>query len=186
MTQQQYHQTLDMAEYDWKFIKNYIMVNYVLNQETLVASYHINSVTERQMLKSMVQRTLVKHNFGECDVKSAILFMVPPESKVNIHIDGYTAERKDASNYAMNIPIENCEQGVMHWYNGEYTLEEKVTSENLKHLKIKWVDDPELVYSKIIDTPCIVKVDTPHNVENLGNKHRLILSIRFNPDLVIQ
>lgn len=183
---QQYHQLVDMPGPDWNFIKNYIMANYVLNQKTLVASYPLNSVTERQMLKSMVQRTLVKHNFGNCDVKSAILFMVPPESKVNIHIDGYTAERKDASNYAMNIPIENCEQGVMHWYSGDYTLEEKMTTENLRHLKIKWNGEPELVFSKIIDAPCIVKVDTPHNVENLGNKHRLILSIRFRPDLAIQ
>jgi hypothetical protein len=183
---EKYYQPLQMSGPDWQFIKNYIMVNYVLNQETLVASYHINSITERQMLKSMVQRTLVKHNFGDCDVKSAILFMVPPESKVNIHIDGYTAERKDASNYAMNIPIENCEQGVMHWYSGDYTLEEKMTSENLRHLKIKWNGDPEVLCSKIIDVPCIVKVDTPHNVENLGNKHRLILSIRFRPDLAIQ
>jgi hypothetical protein len=183
---QKYYQPLDMSGPDWDFIKNYVMVNYVLNQKTLVASYHINSAPEREMLKSMVQSTLVKHNFGDCDVKSAILFMVPPESKVNIHIDGYTAERKDASNYAMNIPIENCDQGVMHWYSGDYILEEKMTSEKLKHLKIKWTSDPELVFSKIIDSPCIVKVDTPHNVENLGDKHRLILSIRFKPDLAIQ
>ena len=183
---QQYYQPLDMAEHDWKFIKNYIMANYVLNQKTLVASYHLNSATEREMLKSMVQRTLAKHNFGDCDVKSAILFMVPPQSKVNIHIDGYTAERKDASNYAMNIPIENCEHGVMNWYSGDYTLEEKMTTENLKHLKIKWNKEPELVCSKIIDVPCIVKVDAPHNAVNLGDKHRLILSIRFKPDLAIQ
>jgi hypothetical protein len=183
---QQYYQPIDMDEYDWKFIKNYTMVNHVLNKETLVASYHLNSDTDRQMLKSMVQRTLVKHNFGNCDVKSAILFMVPPHSKVNIHIDGYTAERKDASNYAMNIPIENCEEGVMHWYSGDYILEEKMTTEKLRHLKIKWNSEPALVFSKVIDVPCIVKVDTPHNVENLGDKHRLILSIRFKPDLVIQ
>ena len=61
-----------------------------------------------------------------------------------------------------------------------------MTTEKLRHLKIKWNGDPELVFSKIIDVPCIVKVDTPHNVENLGNKHRSILSIRFKPDLVIQ
>ena len=182
---QNYYQPLNMSDSDWDFIKNYVMVNYVLNQKTLVASYYINSAPERQMLKSMVQSTLVKHNFGDCDVKSAILFMVPPESRVNIHIDGYTAERKDASNYAMNIPIENCDQGVMHWYRGDYILEEKMTLEKLKHLKIKWSSDPELVFSKTIDAPCIVKVDTPHNVENLGNKHRLILSIRFTPDLAI-
>ena len=183
---QQYYQPLNMAQSDWDFIKNYIMVNYILNQKTLVASYHLTSANEKQTLKNMVQQTLDNHNFGGCDVKSAILFMVPPESKVNIHIDGYTAERKNASNYAMNIPIENCDQGVMNWYNGDYTLEEKMTTENLKHLKIKWNGEPELVCSKIIDVPCIVKVDAPHNAENLGNKHRLILSIRFNPDLVIR
>lgn len=183
---QQYYQPLNMSQSDWDFIKNYVMVNYVAKQETLVASYHLNSITDRQMLKSMVHRTLKKHNFEHCDVKSAILFMVPAQSKVNIHIDGYTAERKDASNYAMNIPIENCEQGIMHWYNGDYTLEEKMTTENLRHLKIKWNSDPELICSKIIDVPCIVKVDTPHNVENLGDKQRLILSIRFKPDLAIQ
>lgn len=183
---QKYYQPLDMSEADWELIKNYVMVNHILNQETLLASYHLTSVPVKQALKSMVQQTLNNHNFGECDVKSAILFTVPAESKVNIHIDGYTAERKNASNYAMNIPIENCEQGVMHWYSGDYILEEKMTSENLKHLKIKWTNEPELAYSKIIDVPCIVKVDIPHNVENLGNKHRSILSIRFKPDLVIQ
>lgn len=183
---QKYYQPLNMSEHDWKLIKNYIMDNYVLNQKTPVASYYIKSGPECEMLKNMVQRTLVNHDFGNCNVKSAILFMVPPKSKINIHIDGYTLGRAGASNYAMNIPIENCDQGIMHWYSGEYTLEEKMTLENLKHLKIKWNSDPKLVFSKTIDAPCIVKVNIPHNVENLSDKHRFILSIRFKPDLVIQ
>ena len=53
---QKYYQPLDMLESDWELIKNYVMVNYILNQETLLSSYHLTSVPVKQALKSMVQQ----------------------------------------------------------------------------------------------------------------------------------
>jgi hypothetical protein len=184
----QYYKLLDMPESDWKHIKDYILFDVVLNKDTPIVSHavNLNNHKIKLLLKNLISATLAQYGSEKCEAKSVILFGVPPHSKVNIHVDGYTADRKDSSNFALNIPIQHCEQGVMHWYKGAYTLEEGMTPEKLKHLKIVWADEPEIAHSKIIDSPCIVRVDIPHNVENLSDHYRLILSIRFAPDLAIR
>ena len=73
----------------------------------------------------------------------------------------------------------------MNWYSGEYTLSETKTPEGLALLKINWNCDPAIIESTVVDVPTIVKVNTPHNVDNRSNKHRLMLSIRWIPDLVL-
>ena len=183
----QYYRSLDMPESDWKHIRDYILFDVIGNNDNPIISHTVNlsNYKIKLLLKQLISATLAKAGFEKCEAKSVILFGVPPNSKVNIHVDGYTADRKDSSNFALNIPIQHCEQGVMHWYKGAYTLEEGMTAEKLKHLKIKWDGEPELAYSKVIDSPCIVRVNTPHNVENLSDHYRFILSIRFTPDLAI-
>jgi hypothetical protein len=183
----QYYKLVDMPAADLKHIKDYILFDIVASRDAPVVSHTVNlsNYKIKLLLKNLISETLARHGFEQCEAKSVILFGVPPQSKVNIHVDGYTADRKDSSNFALNIPIQHCEQGVMHWYKGTYTLEEGITAEKLKHLKIVWEGEPELAHSKIIDSPCIVRVNTPHNVENLSDQYRLILSVRFTPDLAI-
>lgn len=183
----QYYKLLDMPESDWKHIRDYVVFDIIGNSVDPIISHSVNLKNSKikLLLTQLVSAALATAGFEQCQAKSVILFGVPPNSKVNIHVDGYTADRKDSSNFALNIPIQHCEQGVMHWYKGTYTLEEGMTAEKLKHLKIKWEGEPELAYSKLIDSPCIVRVNTPHNVENLSDQYRFILSIRFTPDLAI-
>ena len=184
----QYYKFIDMPATDLQHIKDYVLFDIVSSSDKPIISHTLNlsNFKIKLLIKSLLMATLAQCNLEKCEAKSVILFGVPPNSKVNIHIDGYTADRKGSSDFALNIPIQNCEQGVMHWYKGSYTLEEGMTSEKLKHLKIVWNGEPELAVSKIIDSPCIVRVNTPHNVENLSDQYRLILSIRFTPDLAIQ
>lgn len=115
-------------------------------------------------------------------IKTAIMFINKPHSKQNLHVDGFELERTKACNSALNLPILNCNKGPMFWYNGEYYLS-KSTSNSLKYLTINWTTKPRLVCTKIIDKPTLVKIDIPHRTENQGDSPRLMLSVRFTPDI---
>jgi len=64
-------------------------------------------------------------------------------------------------------------------------LVENKTKEGLKLLKIKWKEEPKVIERALINEPTIVQVNVPHNVENLSDQQRLMLSIRFVPDLAV-
>jgi hypothetical protein len=116
-------------------------------------------------------------------VSNAIIFGIKPNSAIKLHVDGYTLNRDNARNYALNIPIAHCNLGVMHWYDGDYTLIEDKTEEALPYLKIIWNSAPHTLASAVIDRPTVVKVDVPHSVYNHSTEHRVILSLRFDPDI---
>jgi hypothetical protein len=50
-------------------------------------------------------------------------------------------------------------------------------------LQIDWETEPSLANWKIIDTPTLVKINIPHHIENLSDLPRLMLSVRFTPDI---
>jgi len=120
-------------------------------------------------------------------LKDGIFFFLEKNTIQGVHVDGFRADRKDASDMALNIPIRNCGIGSMDWYGGpKYTLEEKTVAESrrTKYLKLNWESKPEVVASVTIDTPHLVRIDRPHQAKNLcPDKPRVMLSIRFTPDL---
>lgn len=118
--------------------------------------------------------------FEERKIKSALAFGQGPLDSQEIHVDGYGVNRTRASNAALNIPIVS--KGKMTWYHGRYSLEEASTSK-VRYLKLNWLDTPTVQDSIIVDSPYVVKIDVPHNVVNLDNSIRVILSIRFSPDI---
>ena len=115
-------------------------------------------------------------------VKTAILFINQGNFKQDMHIDGFTVDRKGASNTALNIPILNCDNGPMYWYDGKYTLTNHSLS-GLGYLKIDWSTEPDLVATKIINKPTIVRIGVPHYIENNSNMPRLMLTVRFVTDI---
>jgi hypothetical protein len=133
-------------------------------------------------LGSLIEPSIKEELNLTVKVKTAIMFINEPHSEQNLHVDGFELERKGASNCALNLPILNCDKGPMFWYSGDYYLT-KSTSNSLKYLIINWNTDPQLVCTKIIDKPTLVKIDVPHHVANQSDKPRLMLSVRFSPDM---
>lgn len=171
----------------WVEIQNYILEKVVPNEPPGLISKTFTLYNQDFMLTmyKLLNGPLAKHGFVNRIPKGAILFGNGPGQSAGIHIDGYSLERKNASNFALNIPILNCDQGWMNWYKGEYDLVEDKTKEGLKLLKIEWKGEPEIIERALINEPTLVKVNVPHNVENLSNQQRLMLSIRFVPDLAL-
>ena len=115
----------------------------------------------------------------------SLIFQSRPNENPLIHIDGKNVDRKYASEVALNIPLLNCENSQMIWYEGNYGLSLVPTDGNQKvySLKIHWVEGPGEIFCQEIATPALVRVDVPHRVVNQQNKPRLMLSMRFSPDL---
>ncbi|CAB4241900.1 hypothetical protein UFOVP71_438 [uncultured Caudovirales phage] len=125
----------------------------------------------------------VKSQLGhDVKIKTAVMFINRPQFKQDMHIDGYTIDRANTSNTALNLPILNCDTGPMFWYDGEYTLSMN-TSVTIKYLKITWQSGPTLAAEALINKPTIVRVNIPHHIENRSDNPRLMLSVRFTPDI---
>ena len=117
-------------------------------------------------------------------ISKAIIFVQPPQLKGIIHVDGIHASRVGHPNWALNIPITNSD-AEMYWYQGNYSLKAE-HSKGLPYLDIEWTYGPNIAKTIKINHPMIVNIDTPHSVTNFSNHTRMILSVRFSPDLNIQ
>ena len=127
----------------------------------------------------------VKEVLGiDVKVKTAIMFINEPRFVQDMHIDGFQIDRANASNTALNLPILNCETGLMKWYSGEFYLTES-PHKSIKYLKINWTTEPKVAVEKIINRPAIVKINIPHHIENQCDLPRLMWSVRFTEDIPI-
>ena len=85
-------------------------------------------------------------------------------------------------NCGINIPIANCEDSYMEWYNGNYST--SVNSSTgpdgivRKFIDLKWGDYPKLIGKTIIDSPTLVRVGLPHKV-SVVDKTRSLITLRF-------
>lgn len=121
----------------------------------------------------------------EVKIKTAIMFINDANFVQDLHVDGFDPERINASNTALNLPILNCENGPMYWYDGDFVLT-KSPFKTIKYLKINWQTEPTLAATKIINKPTFVKIDIPHHIENRSDSPRLMLSIRFTKDILLE
>lgn len=121
--------------------------------------------------------------FPERKIKSALAFGQGPLAAQEIHVDGYNVTRTRSSDTALNIPIKS--HGQMTWYHGKYELEEAVSPSKVKYLKLNWFDEPVVKNTAVIDSPTVVKIDVPHRVINLVDDLRIVLSIRYSPDIFL-
>lgn len=108
------------------------------------------------------------------------IFAIEPNTVGLIHKDG--TDRL----CAFNVPILNCETGLMDWFNeNEYSTYNvgndyttiRVSNEQLKNGKT-FETIPK--YSTTVDTPSLINTDVWHRVDNRNsNKFRWMLSLRF-------
>ena len=118
-------------------------------------------------------------------VKTAIMFINDANFVQDLHVDGFDPARTNASNTALNLPILNCDNGPMSWYDGDFFLT-RSPFKTIKYLKINWNSEPKLAVTKVINRPTFVKINIPHHIENQSDSPRLMLSIRFVKDILLE
>jgi len=138
--------------------------------------------TELQYLGTLLEPTIQQQTGITAKIKTAIMFINEPWFKQGMHIDGFTLNRANASDTALNLPILNCDTAPMMWYSGDFYLTSS-QGDTIKYLKINWTSEHNVAATKIINRPTIVKINVPHHIENHSDAPRLMLSIRFTPDL---
>lgn len=143
------------------------------------------SGSELDYIGSIIEHDILAVLGIEAKIKTAIMFINDANFVQDLHIDGFDPARVNASNTALNLPILNCEKGSMFWYSGNFSLS-KSPFKTIKYLKIDWQEEPTLAATKIINKPTFVKIDIPHHIENRSDQPRLMLSIRFTNDILLE
>jgi len=137
---------------------------------------------ELQHIGNLLVPTIAAQTGINVKIKTAIMFINEPWFKQDMHIDGFSLNRNNASDTALNLPISNCNTAPMMWYSGDFYLSSSQVK-TVKYLKINWTSVHAVAATKIIDSPTIVKINVPHHIENQSDSPRLMLSVRFTPDL---
>ena len=148
------------------------------NKRNMVLSAEERHWIAEQILPDINEFTGIEHK-----VSNAIIFIQPPKLQGVIHVDGIKPGRVGHPNWALNIPITDSD-AEMSWHEGDYTLTAE-DNQGLAYLDIVWTSGPNLANTVKVDRPMIVNIDTPHSVTNFSNHIRMILSVRFSPDLPI-
>jgi hypothetical protein len=167
------------------------VIDYIFNQYSRIIEHKEDSFPINLSNNDIEElNTLLKENtsvwFQDPSIKliSGLLFFLQPYENQPIHID---AQTKHSMHTSLNIPLVNCERGVMSWYSGNYFEEEIILDSGIRYFKLK-IEDQKILYNQIIDSPYVVRTNIPHNVQNNLDKKRIMLALRYNkniPELVI-
>jgi hypothetical protein len=165
---------------NWQSIQNKFKNTALLfaDKRNLILSAEERAWVAEQILPDINTFTGLEHK-----VANAIIFIQQPKTKGILHVDGIKPGRAGHPDWAVNIPITTSD-AEMSWYEGDYTLKTK-DNRGLAYLDIAWTYGPNLAKTVKVDHPMIVDIDTPHSVTNFSDHVRMILSVRFSPDLPI-
>jgi len=174
-----------------EFYKEINLPSWPLIQEFCRKKWHGKFTTSQTFtggdlffIGSLLSRDIKQELGLDVQIKTAIMFINEPRFLQDLHVDGFSVERINSSNTALNVPILNCDNGPMTWYDGKFNLTESPHN-TIKYLKINWEEEPTIAEHKIINKPTIVKIDIPHHIENQSDEPRLMLSVRFKKDIPI-
>lgn len=166
---------------------------------TLVLEYK-KGTAEIDWITENVLPDVEKYSGREHQIHKAVLFAQGPRSYPDEHVDGFWPPKSNAVVWSLNIPIMNCDQGEMRWYSGDFELssvetapdydngyipETPTNQKSLNSIKIKWSSEKKIIDKLIINQPTVVKVNLPHQVINTSHNMRVLLAVRFSPDLII-
>jgi hypothetical protein len=113
------------------------------------------------------------------EVQRFVLIQVEPGAVGRIHTD-YRPEEY-GNQLALQIPLENCENSVTHIWESDYTPPLEYTPNQQPYNFF----DParcKLITSFNLTGPTFFRTDLPHSVDNMSNKIRKAISIRFKED----
>lgn len=148
-----------------------------------------NSSQDSKWLECLLTPEISQYFREEPKIKVSALGGLGANNSLRIHMDGHNPPRAD-QHWAINIPIINCEDSIMYWYDNNYDIDiavptdnPKLVADNAQHLVPRWVGDPKIIDQWTIDSPAAVRVTVPHNVVNNSNRPRFLLSVRFQTEL---
>lgn len=166
----------------------------ITNRETIINRYkHLIenagnlhamtvSVEDHDWLLEQLGDDVSKVTGKQHTIRYANVFFQIGRHQRGIHIDSDEVDNIPVK-WALNIPVVNCDLAIMKWYTGEYMASLYDNPVGLPSLHLDWQTEPTLVDSTSISSSLLVKVDTPHTVQNISANARCLLSIRFTPDL---
>lgn len=133
--------------------------------------------------REILNRYLQQKYPGIPDLFNCILFHRPGNFPQALHLDCNNDNPPKLMNCGINIPIANCEDSYMEWYNGDYStsINSSTGPDGIvrKFIDLKWGDYPKLIGKTIIDSPTLVRVGLPHKV-SVVDKTRSLITLRFH------
>lgn len=109
----------------------------------------------------------------------ARFFMIAPMTEIRIHIDGNDENPKFL---ALNLPVKGYKNTSMNWWDQVELYSVESTEKYGKNIPYYDSDNKVMLHSVELDSPALVQINIPHNVTNLQNCERVVLSIRFKPE----
>lgn len=141
--------------------------------------------SEFEFIASIVNPSFEQFLGTDFVINECIMFFVRPKTSRGIHLDNTFNEQKHVKSWVLNIPILNTNDSHMQWYQGDYTQELFQRPNGLLSYRTRWNSEPNLIEEYTITEPTLVCVDYPHDVTNHGDEHRVMLSVRTTPYIML-
>jgi len=130
-------------------------------------TYHVYNVPTEQFdpdIIDAVEKEISAFVGYTVAVVESLIFQSRPNENPVIHVDGKDLNRDRASQVAFNVPLLNCKDSHMLWYDGEYSMAAYPTISNpdVYSLGLHWTKGPNEVFCQEIASPCLVRVNIPH------------------------
>ena len=106
------------------------------------------------------------------------------------HMPIHTDSNKPDRQYALNIPVVNCVESYMVWYDpiDPTQVEHREYMAGTATVVAQYYKKDNVVEIDRAPSDCMmfVNVRVPHNGINLNNNVRSIISLRFTPELTVE
>ncbi len=118
-------------------------------------------------------------------LETARIFVTNPQRKLMIHRD-CVADSNTLRQWAINIPIANCDMGTNEWFadaDNDFGKEKSVPGGSA--LAPEWFDNNYKVSeSNVLNGIKLIRTDVMHRSNNTGNDNRrAVLSLRGDPKI---
>ena len=111
--------------------------------------------------------------------ENILLFARRNIDKSEIHVDLCTQEHP--FNASVVIPIYNCDDSFMYWFDGDYKLTLNESLSGTPYFDINWAGEKNLVEETKIQTPTVCRVSIPHGARSISKDDvRVTATFRFN------
>ena len=142
-------------------------------------NYHAEYIDINDLTKLVPDLTTQTQALG-INLELAGFMCTPPGGQGPIHIDG---SEQYAKYWVLNLPIYNCDNTAMTWWQSSKAPEVRTYDEIYKNSPVRYYDRDCCVEIErcSLRQPTWVNVSVPHSVENLANDSmRVILTMRFD------
>lgn len=172
---------------DWQEIRQRILEYTTDIRDIMYRVKNFNVVEEMPDVAQHIEDAVSQRLLGNYFINQCLIFENRPWTDPNIHVDGNSPGRRSSAQVALNMPLLNPKGAFMIWYDGKYNLQDgynaKAGNIHAHYLDIAWLEMPREIYRHEILNPMLVKVDVPHRVINPKSTPRIMMTMRFSPDL---